>query len=497
MNSSNRLPLRRLAVIVVAAMAVGLLAIPEPDPETPRGAGRAPFVWDQDTLWQSLETQFVAARALDPSQLDARIDLGLAELRGAVADLSRAPRGPDDPALKHLETELFRLAPLVAVRPGRHEAYVDVASEARRALRLLARTWNLNSPTARDRLYRLLYGVRLAVETLLLQRGPAAPEKALVRRHDVPSVTPAATLLGVTLHSGDVLVSRGGAPTSSLISRGNDHPGSFSHVALAHVDAVSGEVTLIESLIERGVVTSSLHNYLKDGKLRLMLLRARPDLPALVDDPARPHRAAEAALAEARRRRIPYDFAMDHADPSRLFCSEVVSTAYAAVGVRLWMGMSYLSAPTVTAWLGSVGVRFFETQEPADLEYDPQLEVVAEWCDHGRLLDAHLHDAVTDVLLEEAPVGRPLPYTRWKLPLARLAKAYSVGLNTFGRLGPIPEGMSATSALRAERYGEVHTQRVARLRERASAFARERGYLPPYWELIRLARTSGPTPGGE
>jgi hypothetical protein len=34
------------------------------------------------------------------------------------------------------------------------------------------------------------------------------------------------------------------------------------------------------------------------------------------------------------------------------------------------------------------------------------------------------------------------------LPLSRIAKAYSAVLNLLGKAGPVPEGMSATAALR-------------------------------------------------
>ena len=45
------------------------------------------------------------------------------------------------------------------------------------------------------------------------------------------------------------------------------------------------------------------------------------------------------------------------------------------------------------------------TLEPSDLEYDPQLTVVAEWHDPGTLFKDHLDNAVTDVLLEDANSG--------------------------------------------------------------------------------------------
>lgn len=133
-------------------------------------------------------------------------------------------------------------------------------------------------------------------------------------------------------------------------------------------------------------------------------------------------------------------------------------------------------------------MRHFETLEPSDLEYDPQLAVVAEWFDGEALAKDHRDNAVTDVLLEEAERGAELPVTWWKLPVARLAKAWSAVLVANGRAGPVPEGMSAEAALRSTAYTARHEALRAGLDARAAAFTREKGYPPPYWQLVELAR---------
>ena len=465
-----------------------VLLVPEWTPIARVGAGRPVFEWRLDAFWSELEHEMVAARAFNRSLLTARIDAAMLRLDEQLAQFSGAPRDPDDAAFAALETNLFRLAPLIAAHPARLADYISLVTRTRRMVKEHSCTWDLNALPARQRLYRLLFGTRMALEEVLLQLPAEVPLPELIRGDAEPSMTPGATLLGVPVHSGDILVSRGGAPTSALIARGNDYPGCFSHVALVHVEPGTQQVAIIESHIERGVRVSTLEEYVQDKKLRILVLRPRADLPAIATDPMRPHRAATAALAEARSRHIPYDFAMDGRDHGAQFCSEVAAAAYEAVGLRLWMGVSFISAPTVAAWLSSIGVRHFETQEPADLEYDAQLRVVAEWRDRATLFKAHVDDAVTDVMLAEAPPGEPLPYQRLLLPLARLSKAYSVALNWCGRIGPIPEGMSAPAALRVDRYRAEHRALVERVLTRADRFRRERGYGPPFWELVRLAR---------
>ena len=74
------------------------------------------------------------------------------------------------------------------------------------------------------------------------------------------------------------------------------------------------------------------------------------------------------------------------------------------------------------------------------------------------------------------------------LPFGRLAKGYSMVLNVFGRVGPVPEGMSAAAALRHKRFSQKHAALKARLLALAARYRRQNGYPPPYWELIRLVR---------
>jgi hypothetical protein len=480
--------LRRATVLLGLLYVVLLIPAPEPSPK--RNTGQQPFAWNQDEFWAELEARFVKARVASCDSLAESTTGALAQISKALDEISQRPLSPDDGQLAALETNLFQLAPLIAACPARLVDFISLANRTRSEVKRQSRSWDMNSAATRRRVYRLLFGTRMALEEILLQVPPGAAGTELVLGDDTPSQTPSVAVRGVRLHSGDILLSRGGAPTSSLIARGNDYPGSFSHVALAHVDASTGRASMIESHIEGGVAITPIEDYLADKKLRILLLRLRPDLSPLKADPMLPHRAATEALAEARRRHIPYDFTMDHRHHEAQFCSEVAAAAYERTGVTLWMGLSWISSPTVSAWLGSLGVRHFETQEPSDLEYDPQLSVVAEWRDRATLLKAHADDAVTDVMLEEAKPGRPLDYNRLALPAARLAKAWSFVLNQFGKTGPIPEGMSAATALRVKKFRNDHDARAERLLVQAAEFQKSRGYAPTYRELTRLARAT-------
>lgn len=489
---SHKQAFRFVAGCLLAVVALYLLLlIPEPAPSPPKGAGKQPFIWNRQALWSELESSFNAARAESPDQLLLAFNTSHEMLVHLLSVLPATNLPPTALLFDQIETNFFRLATYTAAGGGRVSltSFLQAHTQLRREVKRQSERWPMDARETRERLYRALYGSRAALEEVLLQL-PAGELAALVEGDPAPSQTPAASIRGIALHSGDILVSRGGAATSALIARGNDFPGNFSHIALAHVDEQSKAVSVIESHIECGVTIRPIEKYLGETKLRIMVLRLRADLPPLVADPQLPHKAASRALHDATSRHIPYDFAMDHADPAKQFCSEVASAAYQPLGVKLWMGMSHLSTRGVTSWLAALGVRHFETQEPSDLEYDPQLRVVAEWRDSETLFKDHVDNAVIDVMLEAAEDGLGLDYNLWMLPPARLAKAYSMVKNWFGAVGPVPEGMSATTALRVDRLKGMHAELTARVMQKAEQFKTERGYAPPYWELVRLARAA-------
>lgn len=476
---------RRFRIIGLGALvaAVAAVAWPAPAPgvaDAPAGAQR--FVWGRDSLWSALETSFAQRRA-DGCRQERSVKAGMDSVSAFLANLGSKRSSAADPSLDSLEGAFFRVAPEVAVCDALANDFVGLQGRLREAIKWQSTAWDLDDRTVRDRLYRSLYGSRAAVEEVMLQQEGV---QTLFVGTPVPSATPSAISNGVVLHSGDILVSRGGYPTSALIARGNDYPGNFSHIAFVHVDSATREISVIEAHIERGAVIATADQYLADKKLRVMLLRPRPDLPELQRDPMLPHRAAAGMLQRVRTEHIPYDFTMDYADASRLFCSEVASAAYREQGIALWTGISTISAPGLRRWLASFGVKQFETQEPSDLEYDPQLAVVAEWRAAASLFDDHLDNAVTDVMLDGAERGQELDFAWYALPLARVLKGYSWVRERFGGVGPIPEGMDPAAALRNRSYNARHAELKSSLRAAAEQWTAAKGYRPPYWALVSL-----------
>jgi hypothetical protein len=472
--------------LVALAVAYLLLLIPEAAPRLPKPANLQTFIWNRDALWSELEARFRTAQSWDQTQRNAKFDQLREQFQRTLGDIAKTNLPPESPAFAALEATLFEFAPIAAVCPERRSEFLEASVRLHQLVKRQSERWPATS-AAQQRLYRLIYGNRATVEEVLLQTPAATEALTIYPGHEI-SATPGADVLGVTLHSGDILVSRGGAAVSALIARGNDYRGNFSHIALLYVDEMTKEASVIEAHIECGVSVRPIAAYLAETKLRILVLRLRDNLPQMQADPRLPHQAASRSRSNSLARHIPYDFAMNHADPDKQFCSEVASSAYRSVGVTLWSYLSHLSTRGVTSWLGTLGVRNFETQEPSDLEYDPQLRVVAEWRDPEELFRDHVDNAVIDAMLEAAELGASLNYQPEKLPGYRLAKAWSVLKNWFGGVGPVPEGMSATTALRVVKLKADHAVAKQYVLTAAARFKMEKGYQPPCWELLRLAR---------
>ena len=255
---------------------------------------KIPFSWNRDSLWKSLELKFISANAEGCDKIKFTVDSLIKDSELLLKEISANKLDPSDKKFTTLENNIFHIAPLIPICTQYFSDCINFYSNLRNGVKEQSRNWNLNATEAKNTLYRLLYGNRIAIEEIMLQL-PEIQVSSLIKGIDEPSSTLSANMLGVNIHSGDILVSRGGAPTSALIARGNDYPGNFSHIALVHIDEKTKFISIIESHIERGVTVSSLEEYLNDKKLRIMVLRLRSDL--ISDNPMLPHKAAEYSLS--------------------------------------------------------------------------------------------------------------------------------------------------------------------------------------------------------
>ena len=464
----------------------GLLLIPDNTTINIESEGNStPFIWNQDERWDFLETKFALAKEEKEIITPGIVEALISDLHSIIDEIENRKPTSEDVIFDELLLSFFELSPIIAAQDEQNPEFFEAYNRSRRVIKELSTEWDISEKETRDLLYKTLYGMRAAVEEVLLQSDEPFDPVLYVKDED--SATPSTNILGIEVHSGDLLVSRGGAEVSALISRGNDYPGNFSHVALIYVEEGTNIPYLIEAHIERGVAIATLEEYIKDRKLRFMVLRPRIDLPEIEENPMLPHIAAKEIFEEVQQRHIPYDFKMNFYDAEAMFCSEVGSYAYKNNGIQLWQSESTISSDGVVTLLNTFGVENFVTQMPSDLEYDPQLSVVAEWRNQESLFDDHLYNAVIDAMLVCAEQGEEIDFNPFMLPFARVMKSYSWVKNQFESEGPIPEGMSSTQALKSDAFIQRHKQLKEKTSTAVDSFIKENGYIPPYWELVKLA----------
>ena len=482
---------KRILYFIAALTALYLLLlIPDAKEKSiPLDTGKKPFAWNRDAQWLQMEELFKQARQMDSIKLDSVIHMCKTIAESELIALQNKSTPAQNTAWMNTENNFFKLAALVAVRQSQIPWITDYYNRLRNLVKQQSQHWDMNEAASRNMVYTLLYGLRAAVEEVLLQTDSLHFPAAMLVNNE-KSATPAASIFGIEVHSGDLLVSRGGAEVSALISRGNDYPGNFSHIALIYVDEKTKEPFLIEAHIEKGVAVATVAQYEHDKKLRFMVMRPRADLPVLIADSMLPQKAAKRMFEEARTRHIPYDFKMNFNDTAEMFCSEVASYAYRTNGLQVWKYPSTISSPGVVNWLHDFGVENFVTQMPSDLEYDPQLSVVAEWRDTETLFKDHVDNAAMDALLEKANKGATIDYSIWQLPIVRVVKGYCMIKNKFGKIGMIPEGMSATKALKNQTFVAMHVKVKNKTMQMADEFFKKNRYRAPYWQLVKFAEVA-------
>ncbi len=176
-----------LALIVLYAV----LLLPDPEPPAPAPAKKHAFAWNQDARWSLLEKAFDRARGMQPDTLARLVDTDIARLGGLNDLIARERRSHADTLWSGVESAVFESATRVAAcRSGMGE-YASLLTRLRALVKEQSTAWDLRDAGVRDRLYRLLYGSRAALEEVMLQAPPESIP-AFLRGIDEPSRAPAA-----------------------------------------------------------------------------------------------------------------------------------------------------------------------------------------------------------------------------------------------------------------------------------------------------------------
>jgi hypothetical protein len=199
------------------------------------------------------------------------------------------------------------------------------------------------------------------------------------------------------LRSGDLLASRGNAPTSALIARLGDSDGQFSHVAMVYIHPVTHQVLIMEEHIEVGSAVRTYETYAADQNFRVTVYRHHDSELA-----ARAAQKMYERLYDPEQEHVvPYDFQMKMDDSNELFCSEVAYEGFkiASQGtVRLGKYRTTFQ-PKNHDLLDRFGIRTHSMFAPSDLELEPNFEVLAEWRDVSRIASNQMMDAILTRIL--------------------------------------------------------------------------------------------------
>ena len=204
---------------------------------------------------------------------------------------------------------------------------------------------------------------------------------------------------GLLFQSGDVLIVRGLRHNSAAIARVGDVDSQFSHAAMIHIDD-KGRHRVLEALIEEGATISNFEYTLEHGLGRAVLFRHHDSDVAA--------RAADKIYERIKVSRVSggkhifYDFTMELADYTELFCSKLIREGYDRASGGLVQLPTYPTefrhAPR--DFLNRIGVTAEESFAPGDMELETQFHAIAEWRDYRKTSAMRLMDMVMVKLFE-------------------------------------------------------------------------------------------------
>jgi hypothetical protein len=217
-------------------------------------------------------------------------------------------------------------------------------------------------------------------------------------RHHNTFVNPAfETGSDLDFRAGDVLLMRGMHHNSAAIARIGDVDSQFSHLAIIHTDE-NGKHWVVEALIEEGSVINPLDYTLAHGLGRCVLFRHK-DAGLAARAAANIHHVVQHSLSRGGKH-IWYDFTMEMNGETELFCSKLVRKAYALASNGEVMLPTFATRFDMKNrdFLDRIGVTALETFAPADIELEPDLDLVAEWQDYRVTSRLRLQDLLMDRL---------------------------------------------------------------------------------------------------
>lgn len=193
--------------------------------------------------------------------------------------------------------------------------------------------------------------------------------------------------------NGDIMITKGVSFVSSTISEIGKPRSLFSHIVFVHVDKKTKEVTTMESYVGKGVGVYTIEDALRNENARILVLRAKDSELA---SKAADYMYNKVMELKKKKKFIPYDYALDFSDNSKLSCEEVAYDSFNQMSGGKFILPEMMSKITMSDenFLKRIGIRKGAMMVPADMETDTRFDIALDWTDYRLMRDSWRKDAL-------------------------------------------------------------------------------------------------------
>lgn len=281
--------------------------------------------------------------------------------------------------------------------------------------------------------------------------------------------------------AGDVVLVRGASFLSATIARIGDVPSNMSHIAMI-AETETGELRVVEALLEKSIVSYPLENYLKLEPLpRAAIYRFR--------DPKMAKLAGQELwklFLEQTKNPTPFDIYMNPDEHSKIYCAEAMLIAYERASggkVKIPRYRTNFSKAIKTDFAKGVGMTTPSSFAPADIDVDTRFDLVAEHRDLAMLSESRRFDVTLSKLFSKFQEG----FTYKNDTGASLNATLGIIARKFGfKKDVIPEGIKYSELMTLIRHKNLVTSLMGELAVAEKTAVQQNGRPLSYRELETL-----------
>ncbi|MDP3582189.1 MAG: hypothetical protein Q8S39_09660, partial [Ignavibacteria bacterium] len=108
-----------------------ILLIPTESVIAPKLAAKKQFIWDRDSLWRSLENEYVKSKSLGCEKLESQIFRNFAFINSLSDEITNQKLEPSDPLFEDIGQVMFATAALIGGCEKHTEEFVELFSKVR------------------------------------------------------------------------------------------------------------------------------------------------------------------------------------------------------------------------------------------------------------------------------------------------------------------------------------------------------------------------------